>query len=66
MTDIAWTPSPEYVERANVTRLMRAHGITGLIRGALTELGATTRATKLEPFVRPDLCVARLAGARAR
>jgi len=27
MTDIAWTPSPEYVERANVTRLMRAHGI---------------------------------------
>jgi predicted ArsR family transcriptional regulator len=38
----------------------------GLIRGALTELGATTRATKLEPFVRPDLCVARLAGARAR
>lgn len=33
----------------------------GLIRGALAELGATTRATKLEPFVRPDLCVARLA-----
>jgi acetyl-CoA synthetase len=27
MTDIAWTPSREYVERANVTRLMRAHGI---------------------------------------
>ena len=22
-----WSPSPEYVERANVTRLMRAHGI---------------------------------------
>ena len=34
----------------------------GLIRGALTELGARTRATKLEPFVQPDLCVARLAG----
>ena len=32
-----------------------------LIRGALAELGATTRATKLEPFVQPDLCVARLA-----
>ena len=33
----------------------------GLMRGALSELGAKTRATKLEPFVRPDLCVARLA-----
>jgi predicted ArsR family transcriptional regulator len=33
----------------------------GLIRGALAELGASTRATKLEPFVRPDLCVVRLA-----
>lgn len=32
----------------------------GLMRGALAELGASTRATKLEPFVRPDLCVARL------
>ncbi|HVU76042.1 MAG TPA: helix-turn-helix domain-containing protein [Gaiellaceae bacterium] len=37
----------------------------GLMRGALSELGAKTRATKLEPFVRPDLCVARLAGGRA-
>lgn len=37
----------------------------GLIRGALAEFGATTSATKLEPFVRPDLCVAHLA-ARAR
>lgn len=37
----------------------------GLMRGALDELGAKTRATKLEPFVRPDLCVARLAGGRA-
>jgi len=34
----------------------------GLIRGALAELKAKTRATKLEPFVQPDLCVARLAG----
>jgi predicted ArsR family transcriptional regulator len=33
----------------------------GLIRGALAGLGAKTRATKLEPFVQPDLCVARLA-----
>jgi predicted ArsR family transcriptional regulator len=33
----------------------------GLIRGALAELGATTRVTKLQPFVRPDLCVAHLA-----
>jgi predicted ArsR family transcriptional regulator len=37
----------------------------GLIRGALAELGARTRATKLEPFVRSDLCVARLAAGRA-
>jgi acetyl-CoA synthetase len=27
MTDVAWRPTPEYVERANVTRLMRSHGI---------------------------------------
>lgn len=27
MTDFAWTPTPAYVETANVTRLMRAHGI---------------------------------------
>jgi predicted ArsR family transcriptional regulator len=36
----------------------------GLMRGALGELGAVTRATRLEPFVRDDLCVAHLAGAR--
>jgi len=30
MTEIAWEPTPEYVERANVTRLMRAHGIASL------------------------------------
>ena len=35
----------------------------GLMRGALAELGAATRATRLEPFVRPDLCVAHLARA---
>jgi predicted ArsR family transcriptional regulator len=33
----------------------------GLMRGALAQLGAKTRATALEPFVQPDLCVARLA-----
>ena len=33
----------------------------GLMRGALAELGAKTTATKLEPFVRPELCVAHLA-----
>jgi acetyl-CoA synthetase len=26
---VVWSPPPEYVERANVTRLMRAHGIEG-------------------------------------
>ena len=30
MSRYAWEPSPEYVERANVTRLMRAHGIPTL------------------------------------
>jgi acetyl-CoA synthetase len=27
MTNIAWRPSQEYIEQANVTRFMRAHGI---------------------------------------
>ena len=27
VTDIIWSPTSEYVERANVTRFMRAHGI---------------------------------------
>ena len=27
MSDVVWTPTQEYVERANVTRLMRAHGV---------------------------------------
>ena len=30
MTELAWEPTPEYVERANVTRLMRAHGIESI------------------------------------
>ena len=27
MQDVVWTPSPEVIERANITRFMRAHGI---------------------------------------
>ena len=27
MTDFVWEPSPDYIENANVTRFMRAHGI---------------------------------------
>ena len=33
----------------------------GFIRGALRELGSPRDAVSIEPFVRPDLCVARLA-----
>jgi predicted ArsR family transcriptional regulator len=33
----------------------------GLMRGALAEVGASSRVTRLEPFARPDLCVAHLA-----
>jgi predicted ArsR family transcriptional regulator len=32
----------------------------GLMRGALDALGARVEAVALEPFVRPDLCIARL------
>ena len=28
MSDFVWEPTPEYIEHANVTRLMRRHGIT--------------------------------------
>jgi acetyl-CoA synthetase len=28
MTDVLWSPSEDYIERANVTRFMRTHGIT--------------------------------------
>ncbi|HEY0696825.1 MAG TPA: hypothetical protein VGD43_03340, partial [Micromonospora sp.] len=34
----------------------------GLLEGALDELGGGPGASSLEPFVTPDLCVARLAG----
>ncbi len=30
MTEVAWRPTPEYVENANVTRLMRSHGIESI------------------------------------
>jgi acetyl-CoA synthetase len=30
VSDYTWTPSADYVDNANVTRLARAHGITGL------------------------------------
>ncbi len=33
MTEVAWRPTREYVENANVTRLMRAHGV-----GSIDEL----------------------------
>src|SRR6185503_14776737 len=33
MAEVAWKPTPEYVEHANVTRLMRAHGV-----GSIDEL----------------------------
>ncbi|MEP6477128.1 MAG: AMP-binding protein [Actinomycetota bacterium] len=42
MNDVVWTPSPEYVERANVTRFMRAHGIETydeLVRRSTDDIG---------------------------
>src|SRR5918911_967465 len=30
MSELAWEPTPDYVERANVTRLMKAHGIESI------------------------------------
>jgi acetyl-CoA synthetase len=30
VTELAWEPTPEYVENANVTRLMRTHGIDSI------------------------------------
>jgi predicted ArsR family transcriptional regulator len=76
--DIGFEPQLEQAARGREIRmrpcpfleLARAHQDVicpihlGLMRGALAELGASTRAAKLEPFVQPDLCVARLAGGR--
>src|SRR5690242_18334748 len=30
VAEVAWRPTPEYVENANVTRLMRAHGVESI------------------------------------
>src|SRR3989442_3036143 len=30
MAELAWEPTPEYVERANVTRLVRKHGLDSI------------------------------------
>jgi predicted ArsR family transcriptional regulator len=38
----------------------------GLIRGAFASLESATDASSLEPFVKPDLCVAHLAGPQPR
>lgn len=38
----------------------------GLMRGAFARLGSPVEATALEPFVRPDLCVAHLASQQPR
>jgi predicted ArsR family transcriptional regulator len=62
---IAMRPCP-FLELARSHREVICPIHLGMIRGALGELGARTRATKLEPFVQPDLCVARLAGGRSR
>jgi acetyl-CoA synthetase len=38
---VVWSPSPEYLERANVTRLMRAHGIDSydeLVRRSVADI----------------------------
>jgi predicted ArsR family transcriptional regulator len=37
----------------------------GFLRGALRELGSSRDAVSIEPFVRPDLCVARLGRMRS-
>jgi acetyl-CoA synthetase len=41
MSDFAWIPTSDYVERANVTRFMRAHGIDdfhGLVRRSQADI----------------------------
>lgn len=62
-TEILMRPCP-FLELARTHQDVICPIHLGLMRGALAELGAKTRATKLEPFVEPDLCVARLARGR--
>ncbi|HEY8951402.1 MAG TPA: hypothetical protein VIP78_02435, partial [Candidatus Dormibacteraeota bacterium] len=38
----------------------------GMLKGALTEMGAPLEATRLDPFVEPTLCVAHLGRGRRR
>ena len=38
----------------------------GMLKGALSEMGAPLEATRLEPFVEPTLCVAHLRGGQTR
>lgn len=77
LADVGFRPELENGRRRRIVmrpcpflELARAHQDIicpihlGLMRGALAELGATTRATKLEPFVQPHVCVARLARGR--
>jgi len=37
----------------------------GMLKGALAEMGAPLQATRLEPFVKPTLCIAHLRGGAA-
>ena len=59
MSDVVWRPSEEYIERANVTRFMRAHGIgtyEDLVRRSGDDIewfwGAVVRDLEIE-FFRP-------------
>ena len=78
LDDVGFQPELETGRRRRITmrpcpflELARRHQEVvcpihlGMMRGALGELGATTQATRLEPFVRDDLCVAHLARRRA-
>jgi predicted ArsR family transcriptional regulator len=46
------------IERRRLPAVCGVH--LGFLRGALRELGSSRDAVSIEPFVRPDLCVARL------
>ncbi len=56
---IVWSPTPEYVERANVTRFMRAHGISTydeLVRRSVEDVAWFWDAVVADldiPFIRP-------------
>ena len=58
--EIAMRPCP-FLELARAHQEVICPIHLGLMRGALAQLGAETEATKLEPFVKSDLCVAHLA-----